>query len=84
MIEKNSVSLIKMGSIASGIWAADLILKTEVELMISRTICSGKYMTLIARNVTAVPSTVKAGAHIITTKGLRVNKVVTVSPRQEL
>jgi len=71
MIEKNSVGLIKMGNIASGMWAADLILKTaEVELVISRTICSGKYMTLIARNVTAVPSTVKAGAHIITAKGL--------------
>jgi len=31
MIEKNSIGLIKIGSIASGMWAADLILKTEVE-----------------------------------------------------
>ena len=49
MIEKNSIGLIELGSIASGMQAADLMLKTsEVQLMISRTICSGKYMTLIA------------------------------------
>ena len=59
MFEKNSIGLIEMGSIASGMQAADLMLKTsEVELMISRTICSGKYMTLIAGDVAAVNSAV--------------------------
>ncbi len=59
MIEKNSIGLIEMGSIASGMQAADMMLKTsEVELVISRTICSGKYMTLIAGDVAAVNSAV--------------------------
>jgi bacterial microcompartment shell protein len=59
MIEKNSIGLIEMGSIASGMQAADIMLKTsEVELIISRTICSGKYMTLIAGDVAAVNSAV--------------------------
>ncbi len=59
MITKNSIGLIELGSIASGIQAADIMLKTaEVELMISRTICSGKYMTLIAGDVAAVTSAV--------------------------
>ena len=59
MIRKNSIGLIEMGSIASGMQAADLMLKTsEVELIISRTICSGKYMTLIAGDVAAVNSAV--------------------------
>ena len=59
MIQQNYIGLIEMGSIASGMQAADLMLKTsEVELMISRTICSGKYMTLITGDVAAVNSAV--------------------------
>ena len=59
MIEMNSIGLIEMGSIASGMQAADIMLKTsEVELILSRTICSGKYMTLIGGEVAAVNSAV--------------------------
>ncbi len=59
MIEMNSIGLIEMGSIASGMQAADIMLKTsEVELILSRTICSGKYMTLIGGDVAAVNSAV--------------------------
>ena len=60
MIEMNSLGLIEMGSIASGMQAADIMLKTsDVELIISRTICSGKYMTLIGGEVAAVRSAVE-------------------------
>jgi len=66
MINKNSIGLIEMGSIASGIQAADIMLKTsDVELMVSRTICSGKYMTLIAGDVTAVSSAVENAINTI-------------------
>ena len=66
MITKNSIGLIELGSIAFGIQAADLMLKTsEVELMISRTICSGKYMTLIAGDVAAVTSAVDNAVNTI-------------------
>ena len=59
MIVRNSIGLIELGSIASGIQAADIMLKTsEVEILVSRTICSGKYMTLIAGDVAAVNSSV--------------------------
>jgi len=59
MLEKNSIGLIELGSIASGIQAADIMLKTsDVEILVSRTICSGKYMTLIAGDVAAVSSAV--------------------------
>jgi microcompartment protein CcmL/EutN len=58
-MEMNSIGLIEMGSIASGMQAADIMLKTsEVELILSRTICSGKYMTLIGGDVAAVNSAV--------------------------
>jgi len=66
MTNKNSIGLIEMGSIAAGIQAADFMLKTsEVELMISRTICSGKYMTLIAGDVAAVTSAVDNAVNTI-------------------
>lgn len=66
MTNKNSIGLIEMGSIASGIQAADLMLKTSaVELMISRTICSGKYMTLISGDVAAVTSAVDNAVNTI-------------------
>ncbi|MDP1995377.1 MAG: BMC domain-containing protein, partial [Ignavibacteria bacterium] len=48
----NSLGLIEMSSIAAGMQAADIMLKTsQVELILSRTICSGKYMTLIGGEV---------------------------------
>ncbi len=66
MIEMNSIGLIEMGSIASGMQAADIMLKTsEVELILSRTICSGKYMTLIGGEVAAVNSAINAAVEII-------------------
>jgi microcompartment protein CcmL/EutN len=66
MINKNSIGLIELGSIASGFQATDIMLKTsDVELLLSRTICSGKYMTLIAGEVAAVNSAVERAVETI-------------------
>lgn len=66
MAAKNSIGLLEMTSIAAGMQAADIMLKTsEVELMLSRTICSGKYMTLIGGDVAAVRSAVEHAADTI-------------------
>lgn len=60
-MEMNSLGLIEMTSIAAGMQAADIMLKTsEVELVLSRTICSGKYMVLIGGEVAAVQSALDA------------------------
>lgn len=59
----NSLGLIEMTSIAAGMQAADIMLKTaNVELVLSRTICSGKYMVLIGGDVAEVQSAVDAAA----------------------
>lgn len=59
MISKNSLGLIEMSSIAAGMLAADIMLKTsDVELILSRTICSGKYMVLIGGEVAAVQTAI--------------------------
>jgi len=60
-MKMNSLGLVELTSIAAGMQAADLMLKTsEVELILSRTICSGKYMTLIGGEVAEVQTAVDA------------------------
>ncbi len=61
-MEYTAIGLIEYSSIAKGIGSADEMLKAaEVELVISRTICSGKYINLVAGDVQAVKQSVAAG-----------------------
>jgi microcompartment protein CcmL/EutN len=58
----NSIGLIELSSVASGFLVADKMLKTaDVELLLSRTICSGKYIVLIGGDVAEVTSSVENG-----------------------
>jgi microcompartment protein CcmL/EutN len=55
--------LIELGSIAAGFEVCDAMLKTaDVELVLARTICSGKYMILIRGDTGAVRAAVEAGS----------------------
>lgn len=66
MINKNSIGLIELSSIASGMLASDTMLKTsEVELILSRSICSGKYMVLIGGDVAAVQAAVTSAEQMV-------------------
>ncbi|TAK67455.1 MAG: BMC domain-containing protein [Bacteroidetes bacterium] len=59
---KNSIGLIELTSIAAGFQVGDAMLKAaDVEIILSRTICSGKYMVLIGGDVAAVTASVQAG-----------------------
>ena len=59
---KNSIGLIELTSIAAGFQAADAMLKaSDVEIMLSRSICSGKYMVMVRGDVAAVEAAVSAG-----------------------
>jgi microcompartment protein CcmL/EutN len=61
MAEK-SVGLIELSSIAAGFVVADTMLKAgDVRLILSRSICSGKYMVLIGGETAAVDGAVQAG-----------------------
>lgn len=63
LMPKNSIGLIETGSVAAGFQVCDTMLKTaSVELLLSRSICSGKYIVMIAGDVGAVQASVKAGA----------------------
>ncbi len=61
-MEYNAIGLLEYSSIAKGIGSADAMVKAAtVELVISRTICSGKFMNLVAGDVEAVRQSVAAG-----------------------
>lgn len=59
---RNSIGLIELSSIASGFAVTDVMLKaSDVELVVARSICSGKYMVMVRGDVAAVESAVEAG-----------------------
>lgn len=59
---KNSIGLIELGSIAAGWQTCDAMLKAaDVELVLARSICSGKYMVMVRGDVAAVESSVESG-----------------------
>lgn len=55
----NAIGLIELSSIAAGMQAADMMLKTSsIELILARTICAGKYMILVGGDVASVQAAV--------------------------
>lgn len=61
-MNEQAIGLIELTSIAAGFVVADTMLKSsDVHLLLSRSICSGKYMVLIGGDVAAVGAAVHAG-----------------------
>jgi microcompartment protein CcmL/EutN len=61
-MQMKAIGLIELNSIAAGIDVTDAMLKTaNVTLIISRTICSGKYMIVVGGEVAAVQASVDSG-----------------------
>lgn len=57
----SAIGLIELSSIAAGMQAADTMLKTSsIELILSRTICAGKYMVLVGGDVSSIKAAVDA------------------------
>jgi microcompartment protein CcmL/EutN len=57
-----TMGLVELSSIARGIETIDRMLKAaEVELVLARTICSGKYIVLVAGDLHMVEASVEAG-----------------------
>lgn len=58
----DTIGMIELNSIAKGIETADIMVKAaDVDLIISKPICPGKYLILITGDVGAVKSSVEAG-----------------------
>ncbi len=74
MTEK-AIGLIELSSVAAGFEVADTMLKAgNVRLLLSRSICSGKFMVLIGGDTAAVTSAVTAGAE--TANGCLIDQLV--------
>lgn len=62
MKKGTAIGIVETSSIAKGFAIADAILKSaNVEMIVNRTICPGKYMVLIGGDVDAVNASVEAG-----------------------
>ncbi len=63
MKNHDAIGMIELSSIAIGYAAQDSMLKAaDVELMVARSICSGKYMVVVGGQVSEVEAAVQAGA----------------------
>jgi microcompartment protein CcmL/EutN len=61
-MSQKSIGLVELSSVAAGFQVADTMLKAgQVDLLLSRSICSGKFMVLIGGETAAVQSAVAAG-----------------------
>ncbi len=77
MTEK-SIGLIELSSVVAGMVAADTMLKAaDVRLVLARSICSGKYMVLVAGDAAGVEAAVAAGC--VAAHGCLIDKFVCAS-----
>ena len=62
MSEISSIGLIELSSVATGYVVEDVMLKAgSVQLLMARSICSGKFLIAVAGDVTSVQAAVEAG-----------------------
>jgi microcompartment protein CcmL/EutN len=63
--EINSIGLIELTSVAAGYLVQDTMLKaSSVQMLLARTICSGKYLVVVSGDVTSVQAALAAGATV--------------------
>jgi len=63
MPEIASIGLIELSSVANGYVVEDIMLKAgNIQLLMARSICSGKFLIVVAGDVTSVTAALAAGA----------------------
>ncbi len=61
-VHTNALGMVEFNSIAVGVEAADAMLKvSQVELVIAKTICPGKYISIVKGDTAAVRASVEEG-----------------------
>jgi len=64
-MELKSIGLLETNSVAKGVESADEMLKTaDVDLIMARTTCPGRYMVMISGEVAAVQNSVDVGKDV--------------------
>ena len=58
----NAIGMVEFTSIAQGIESADAMVKTaDVQLLVAKTVCPGKYIALVSGDTSAVQQSIGAG-----------------------
>ncbi len=79
--EINSIGLIELSSIAAGFIAEDSMLKAgSVQLLLARTICSGKFLIVVSGDVTSVQAALLAGARVAGASLIERRQIARVHP----
>jgi microcompartment protein CcmL/EutN len=82
MPDLNSIGLVEVSSIALGHLAVDAMLKTApVDLLLARTICSGKFLVVVGGDVASVQAAVAAGAAVATGALIEQRVIAQVHPQ---
>jgi microcompartment protein CcmL/EutN len=77
----NSIGLLELSSVATGFGAEDLMLKAgSVQLLMARSICSGKFLIVVAGDVTSVQSALAAGAQAAGASLIERRQIARVDP----
>lgn len=64
-MDEKAIGLVEFISIARGIEATDEMVKVaDVDLLLSRTVCSGKYITMIGGEVAGVERSIDVGVEV--------------------
>ena len=65
MTEIDSIGLVELSSVARGFVVQDAMIKAaNVQVLMARTICSGKYIVCVAGDISAVQASVDAGVAV--------------------
>ena len=61
----NAIGIMELSSIAAGMKVQDTMIKSaDVELIIARTICSGKYLIVVGGSIASVNAAIGAGEQV--------------------
>ena len=61
----HAIGMVEFTSIAAGIDAADIMAKTsDVQILVMKTLCPGKFMVLVSGDVSSVQQSINAGAEL--------------------
>jgi microcompartment protein CcmL/EutN len=79
--EIKSIGLIELSSVATGYMVEDVMLKAgSVQLLLARTICSGKFLIVVSGDVTSVQAALLAGAAAAGASLIERRQIARVSP----
>jgi microcompartment protein CcmL/EutN len=79
--EIKSIGLIELSSVATGYLVEDVMLKAgSVQLLLARTICSGKFLIVVSGDVTSVQAALLAGAAAAGASLIERRQIARVSP----